>query len=311
MSSDLALPEGVARKQIPKWGFGMAPISSRMEARYTSAANEILHVLVGCIDLAEVDLDAISEVKGMFNRCVRQDQWDWFSVYTRMGRPPFPQVRSIARDLDFFRKSLSQGNNEAARSNLIRLKDNNLHTLLTSYISKPPDIKSSPTSGWVYILSTREQPSYLKIGMTHRSVEERVKEINSATGVLFPYSVRAVFQVKDAVLAEKVVFGGLASFRVRRDREFFEIGFWEAARIARQVLQQGGLIYRSIGTIAWYDEKKGYGFITRENGGDIFLHYSQVSKLNVSRLKEGTTVEFDIEVREKGLAAINAKPLED
>ncbi|WP_413789078.1 GIY-YIG nuclease family protein [Bacillus kandeliae] len=45
------------------------------------------------------------------------------------------------------------------------------------------------------MLSRREEPNVLKIGMTNRSIEKRIKEINSATGVLFPFSVKRVFKV--------------------------------------------------------------------------------------------------------------------
>ncbi len=145
--------------------------------------------------------------------------------------------------------------------------------------------------------------------MTHRPVEDRVKEINSATGVLFPYSVRAAFPVKDAKVAEKAVFESLEDFRVRADREFFEIDFGEAARIVRQVLHEGGMIERPKGKISWFDKKKGYGLINTSNGVDVFLHHSRISRANTEFLSEGTTVEFDLEVTERGLAALNVKLL--
>jgi hypothetical protein len=79
--------------------------------------------------------------------------------------------------------------------------------------------------GWLYILSTRAQPDILKIGMTIRTVPERVKEISSATGVLYPFSARVVYKGKDARAAERRVFQLLSEYRVRQDREFFEIPF--------------------------------------------------------------------------------------
>jgi hypothetical protein len=60
----------------------------------------------------------------------------------------------------------------------------------------------------------------LKIGYTERAVEQRVKEINGATGIVEPYGVRAVWIVLKAPLVEKAVHDALAEYRVRGGREF-------------------------------------------------------------------------------------------
>ncbi len=98
--------------------------------------------------------------------------------------------------------------------------------------------------GFVYILSTREEKKFLKIGMTTRPVTDRVKEINAATGVLFPYSVRAVFKVTDAAKAEKMIHEKFANYRVRGDREFFEISFQMAQRIIKDYLRYENLLQK-------------------------------------------------------------------
>ena len=72
--------------------------------------------------------------------------------------------------------------------------------------------------------------------MTIRTVPERVKEINSATGVLYPFSARVVYKVKDARAAEHRVFQLLSDYRIRQDREFFEIPFPKAAQIIEEAL---------------------------------------------------------------------------
>ena len=63
------------------------------------------------------------------------------------------------------------------------------------------------------------------------------------------------------------------------------------------------------GTVKWFDNKKGYGFIATEEGKDVFVHYSAI-KLDkkFKSLREGTEVEFDLVEREKGLQAINVVP---
>lgn len=52
------------------------------------------------------------------------------------------------------------------------------------------------------------------------------------------------------------------------------------------------MIERETGTVKWYDTAKGYGFIIRENGNDIFVHYSTVRNNNFPVLKKGQVVEF-------------------
>ena len=87
-------------KSIAKWGFGMAPISERMQARYDAAVQTALDLMDGNLIFDEVNLDAISELKGMFNRCIRQDQWDWFSVFTELGTPPYHNMSKIVSALN-------------------------------------------------------------------------------------------------------------------------------------------------------------------------------------------------------------------
>ena len=79
--------------------------------------------------------------------------------------------------------------------------------------------------GYVYIMSTRSNPNMLKIGYTERTVEQRVKEINNATGIPEPYGVCAVWTVLSAPQVEKAVHDALAEYRVRPDREFFDLNY--------------------------------------------------------------------------------------
>ena len=59
------------------------------------------------------------------------------------------------------------------------------------------------------------------------------------------------------------------------------------------------------GTIKWFNEKKGFGFIQQDNGQDIFVHYSSIAGDGFKTLAEGQRVKFDIEEGEKGPKAIN------
>ncbi len=59
------------------------------------------------------------------------------------------------------------------------------------------------------------------------------------------------------------------------------------------------------GTVKWFDEKKGYGFIEQEDGPDVFVHQSAIKAAGFRTLQEGDRVSFDIEQGEKGPAAAN------
>lgn len=62
------------------------------------------------------------------------------------------------------------------------------------------------------------------------------------------------------------------------------------------------------GTVKWFNTRKGYGFISTEDGADIFVHYSNISGNGYKTLVEGDSVSFDIVEGEKGLRAENVVP---
>ncbi len=64
---------------------------------------------------------------------------------------------------------------------------------------------------------------------------------------------------------------------------------------------------RETGTVKWFSEQKGYGFITRDSGGDIFVHYSAIEEAGFRSLAEGQRVEFEVEQGAKGPAAAKVR----
>jgi len=65
----------------------------------------------------------------------------------------------------------------------------------------------------------------------------------------------------------------------------------------------------SEGTVKWFSEKKGYGFIEQENGQDLFVHYSSIDSSGFKTLNEGDRVSFDIEESDRGPVAKNVNKL--
>ncbi len=66
---------------------------------------------------------------------------------------------------------------------------------------------------------------------------------------------------------------------------------------------------RISGTVKWFNAAKGYGFIGREEGEDVFVHFSAIQMEGYRRLNKGQPVEFAIEEGPKGLQAANVIPL--
>jgi len=63
------------------------------------------------------------------------------------------------------------------------------------------------------------------------------------------------------------------------------------------------------GTVKWFDSKKGYGFITADNGQDVFVHYTGINGNGFRTLEEGERVSFNVTESEKGLKAVDVERL--
>ena len=218
-------------KVAQKWGFGMAPPKPKTVNTRQAACRMFLEVLRYEEMPAASDelLSAISTVKGLFSRVVRENQWDWFTVAAQLGYPSRRVSGVIAQETTRMRAAIKDRETTVfanARVNLLRLPTRRCLAVHAGQAQ----VADERGAGWLYVLSTRESPSLLKVGMTTRTVEERVKEINAATGVAVPFGVRRCWRVSDPHAAEKLAHRTLDEFRVRNDREFFRLPFREAVK---------------------------------------------------------------------------------
>ena len=75
----------------------------------------------------------------------------------------------------------------------------------------------------VYILTNQSMPGLIKIGITERKVEDRMRELYSSSAVPLPFECYFALEVKDAKLVEKKIHHGFDDYRINENREFFEI----------------------------------------------------------------------------------------
>jgi CspA family cold shock protein len=73
----------------------------------------------------------------------------------------------------------------------------------------------------------------------------------------------------------------------------------------KDVRKEGVHVERLKGTVKWFNNAKGYGFIGRADGPDVFVHYSAITSEGYKSLQEGDTVEFEITDGQKGPQAAN------
>ncbi|MEV6907726.1 GIY-YIG nuclease family protein [Amycolatopsis sp. NPDC051071] len=221
----------------------MAPVKPESQKRRHQAAKAVLELL-NSTDLFKPTehldpqvADALSEVKGLFTRSCKQDQWDWFTVWTQLGRPGRKRCRDISNELRNLRRAMLDQDAPQALAARHQLIEAGFFSTIQRFLNPRPDgYFGGSATGYVYILSTRSSPRLLKIGYTERTVEQRVKKINSTTGILEPYGVRAVWVVQNAPQVERAVHQALADHRVRADREFFELPYGAAFKIVGDIV---------------------------------------------------------------------------
>jgi CspA family cold shock protein len=94
---------------------------------------------------------------------------------------------------------------------------------------------------------------------------------------------------------------------VRGSRKDFELcGFFYGLPEQKKFFSTGGESrMQQKGTVKWFNETKGYGFITKEDGGDVFVHYSEIQANGFKTLAEGQAVEFEVADGPKGPKAVN------
>ncbi len=207
----------------------MAPIKPNVQAERIRAAHTVLATLVDGRTAALGRLDDLSVIKGLFTRTYKKDQWDWFTVWSQLGFPPYRPARGVSGDLLALRRAIQDCDTTATSRLIAALATRDLVATLQRFIEGTPLRKAD--HGFIYVLSTREMPGILKVGYTDRDVATRAREISSSTGVPIPYGARGAWMVPHARRVEGDLHALLAEYRLRGDREFFRMDYGQAPTI--------------------------------------------------------------------------------
>lgn len=103
----------------------------------------------------------------------------------------------------------------------------------------------SSKKGFVYLLTNPAMPGLVKIGMTTRTPEIRLRELNATTSLPYPFKLVGAVKTKDAAVLEKTVHDTLESRRANRKREFFKITVSQAESIIRNEAGKVGATLRA------------------------------------------------------------------
>lgn len=104
--------------------FGRADLHTLKDRHVGAADHIVMLALAGdTVTASDVDMDKISWAKGLLSRCVKKDQWDWYTVYHLLGKPPMGQLSRGRKALKKIRNAAKEGNDWDVEYNISKLRD--------------------------------------------------------------------------------------------------------------------------------------------------------------------------------------------
>lgn len=102
--------------------FGQADLHT-LKDRHVQAADHVSHLVIKNVrDSSTVDLDQVSHAKGLLSRCVRKDQWDWYTVYKLLGMPPEKRLKQGQQALSRLRNAAKRGDDDSVQDCINQLR---------------------------------------------------------------------------------------------------------------------------------------------------------------------------------------------
>ena len=158
-----------------------------MRPRYVTSLGRVEKLLKKEEEIEASDADCISEVKGMFSRCARQDQWDWRAVHLVLGEPSRGEARSMAGILGEVSAALRRGDPDTARAGLEELAVGRdlARTLLAARQAVEHSVKALPQSRVLRSSgATRRQPPASAHSVVSSYAKEKLDSANATHATL-------------------------------------------------------------------------------------------------------------------------------
>ncbi len=115
---------------VTKWGFGMAPLKLETKLKNEKAIISVKKFVEGIDGFDSKNLlDDISWVKGIFNRIIKQDQWDWFTVYMYLDYPTYSNIKGIVSNLSALRSAIKKSDDRIGKISLQQLKNKTVNLI--------------------------------------------------------------------------------------------------------------------------------------------------------------------------------------
>lgn len=226
-------PQG-SQAPVPTWGFGMAPIRPEEQVKRRRAAADVRSLLdLGLAAPVPPDraLASLSQVKGLFARVGREDQWDWFTTWMQLGRiNPRKQALPAAQALAAIRNAHKTRDPRAfsnARDMFLQHGGGRALALLIDGTGQPHE----HGFGYVYVLSSRADPRNLRIGYVEKDIAAHVAELNAGGDPTDPLGVRAIWVVRDDARARRQVERALAAHEVATGSGYYNLAISDARRL--------------------------------------------------------------------------------
>ena len=227
---------------IPVAGFGMREPGAAEEARRRAAARSVSRLLrfERLPEPDEETLEAFSTTKGLFNRVLRQDQPDWFVAQVRLGYASEDRCGRIAVALAQCRKAIKAGDAHAWAGARLETRALRTRRSLMAYRGRRR-LDEVPGSGFVYVMSCREEPDRLLIGATALPILEEAALVN-ADRVEVPLGVRALWWVTDVAAASVVVTARMGSVVRATEAGLHEVDLRRAKQVLDHALAIEGIV---------------------------------------------------------------------
>lgn len=199
-----------SRRQPPRWGHGLNPVSDRQWEQRRDDAEELKAALESTFTpewTEELD-GALERMAQLFRGISRQSSRDWFVASSMLSHPSPRLAGRIASGLEKLREQLDKDSIDGINKALEHLEDAYLPKMLGRYldVTRPTNpVPAEPLVGWAYMISSSTEPSMVLAGATAGSLLDVVASANRSNADMAAFGVLAAWRATDPAVAGQVL----------------------------------------------------------------------------------------------------------